>query len=68
MLILTRRKGQRIQIGKDIMVVVADVREDKRRGGYEVRIGIEAPKDIDIMRDDVIHGKHDGIKDRSGNR
>jgi carbon storage regulator len=47
MLVLTRRVGQRIEIGPDIAVNVLRIR------GGEVRIGIEAPRDVHILRDDV---------------
>jgi carbon storage regulator len=46
-LILARRKGQRIRIGEDIEVVVTEV----SRG--EVRLGIVAPKQISVVRDEM---------------
>lgn len=54
MLILTRRAGEAIMIGDDIVVRVLSAR------GTQVRIGIEAPKSIPVHRDEVyesIHGK-----------
>lgn len=48
MLVLSRRIGEAIMIGKDIKVVVVDIRGDK------VRIGIDADRTIDIHRDDII--------------
>jgi carbon storage regulator len=47
MLILARRKGQRIRIGDNIEVVVTDV----SRG--EVRLGIVAPKQVTVVRDEM---------------
>ncbi|HEY3497022.1 MAG TPA: carbon storage regulator [Polyangiaceae bacterium] len=47
MLILARRKGQRIRIGGDIEVVVTEL----SRG--EVRLGIVAPKDVLVLREEV---------------
>lgn len=47
MLILTRKPGQSINIGPDIVVTVVE------RIGSQIRIGIEAPKDIPIHRDDI---------------
>lgn len=47
MLILTRRVGETLQIGNDISVTVVEV------NGNQVRIGIAAPKDVAIMRDDA---------------
>jgi carbon storage regulator len=47
MLIVARRKGQRIRIGGDIEVVVTEL----SRG--EVRLGIVAPKDVTVLREEV---------------
>lgn len=47
MLILSRLKGEKIIIGQDIVLTVLDV------AGDQVRIGIEAPKDIPIHREEI---------------
>lgn len=47
MLVLTRRPDQSIMIGADIVVTVLEVRGD------QVRIGIRAPRDVDVHRDEV---------------
>jgi carbon storage regulator len=47
MLVLSRRKGERIVIGSDIEVVVMEARGDR------VRIGIEAPAEVPIHRKEV---------------
>jgi carbon storage regulator len=44
MLVLTRKVGQSVQIGKDIIVTVCRV-----KGGY-VRLGLDAPRDTKISR------------------
>lgn len=49
MLVLSRRIGESITIGKDIRVTVVDVQ------GYSVRIGVEADKSIPVERDDMIN-------------
>ena len=47
MLVLTRKPGQRIMIGDGIEVQVLSV------AGGKVRIGITAPRDVGIFRDEV---------------
>jgi carbon storage regulator len=43
-LVLTRRQGQSIRIGDDILVTVEELK------GGQVRIGVTAPKDIQVDR------------------
>ncbi len=47
MLVLTRRANQSIVIGKDIVITILDVHRD------QVRIGIKAPRDVDVHRLEV---------------
>ncbi|MFQ5559400.1 MAG: carbon storage regulator CsrA [Nitrospinota bacterium] len=47
MLVLTRKHGEGINIGKNIVVRVLDV-----HGGH-VKIGIEAPQDLAIYREEI---------------
>jgi carbon storage regulator len=47
MLILTRKLGQAVRVGDDVRVVVMDVR------GKQVRLGIEAPDDVKLYREEV---------------
>lgn len=47
MLVLSRREGQSIMIGNDIVVTVIEVRGD------HVRIGIDAPRSITVHREEV---------------
>jgi carbon storage regulator len=47
MLILTRRPGERVVIGEDILVTVMGV------SGHTVRLGIEAPQGISIYREEI---------------
>ena len=49
MLILTRRVDERIFIGDDITLCVLDIE------GNRVRLGLEAPKEIAILREEVRH-------------
>lgn len=47
MLTLTRKIGESIRIGDDIVVVVKEIK------GKQVRIGIEAPRDIYVCREEL---------------
>lgn len=47
MLVLTRRVGEVIKIGDDIEVAVLDAR------GKQVRLGITAPKDVKVLRQEI---------------
>ncbi|PZD97838.1 carbon storage regulator [Paenibacillus sambharensis] len=48
MLVLTRKKGQSIVIGDDIEVVLLEVEGDT------VKIGITAPKEVQIVRKELL--------------
>ena len=47
MLVLSRKLGERIHIGSNIIVTVVAV------DGQRIRLGIEAPKDISIRREEL---------------
>jgi carbon storage regulator len=47
MLVLSRKKNERIVINDEISVVVVEIRGDK------VRLGIEAPKAVPVHRSEV---------------
>ena len=51
MLTLTRREGEIIKIGHDCVVVV------RRIKGREVRIGVEAPREVRVVRGELDDGK-----------
>jgi carbon storage regulator len=47
MLVLSRHRDESIMIGDDVVVTIVDIRGDK------VRLGIEAPQDIPVHRQEV---------------
>lgn len=47
MLIITRRPGEKLMIGDDIVIEVIEV------SGSSVRIGIQAPKSIPVYREEI---------------
>nr|AGC72073.1 carbon storage regulator [uncultured bacterium A1Q1_fos_291] len=48
MLVLSRKRNESVIINDNIVVTVIDVRGDK------VRIGIEAPRDVSVHRQEVL--------------
>ena len=48
MLVLSRKVSERILIGGDVVVTVVRVQGDK------VRIGVEAPDDVAIVREEIV--------------
>ena len=47
MLVLSRRQGESIVIGGDVVVTIVEVR------GGQVRVGIDAPRSIEVHREEV---------------
>ncbi len=47
MLVLSRHRDESIMIGDDVVVTIVDIRGDK------VRLGIKAPNDIPVHRQEV---------------
>ena len=59
MLVLSRKKNESIVINNDITVTVVEIRGDK------VRLGIVAPKEVPVHRQEVydaIHGKAEAMR------
>ncbi|NQT36356.1 MAG: carbon storage regulator [Planctomycetes bacterium] len=60
MLVLSRKVGEKILIGDEIAVTVVRV------GLGAVRIGVEAPADLSIVREEIKSGKAVDPKSRQG--
>ncbi|MSR32648.1 MAG: carbon storage regulator [Gemmataceae bacterium] len=48
MLVLTRKPGEKIRIGKNIVLTIIEV------VGNRVRVGIEAPEEIAVVRGELL--------------
>lgn len=55
MLVLSRKKDESIIIADSIVVTVIDVRGDK------VRLGIQAPSNIPVHREEIYKAIHSGV-------
>lgn len=66
MLVLSRKKNEAIIINNDIRIVVVDIRGDK------VRLGVEAPRDVPVHRNEVyeaiLNSQEDQSSDQPKNR
>jgi carbon storage regulator len=47
MLIITRRQGEKVMVGEDIVVHVMEI------VGNSVRVGIEAPRSVPVYREEI---------------
>ena len=64
MLILTRRVGETLMIGDEVTVTVLGVK------GNQVRIGVNAPRDVSVHREEIYERikreQSDGVKTNEG--
>jgi carbon storage regulator len=51
MLVLSRKLGEKIVIGENIIVTVVKIDRN------QIRIGIEAPHDIPVYREEIVPGR-----------
>jgi carbon storage regulator len=62
-LILTRRVGESIMIGTNVTLTVLGVK------GNQVRIGINAPKDVEVHREEIYERiRHERAHDITGHK
>lgn len=59
MLVLSRKKNESIVINNDIVITIVEIRGDK------VRLGIVAPKDVPVHRQEVYEAIHGHTPDAS---
>ena len=62
MLILTRRIGETFKVGDDVSVTVLGVR------GSQIRIGISAPRAIDVYRKEIYDKRKSADKQSAENK
>ena len=60
MLVLSRKKDEVIRIGDNIKLIIVEIRGDK------VRIGIDAPKQVVIDREEVYEAKQAELRATGG--
>jgi carbon storage regulator len=59
MLVLSRKPGESITIDENIVVTIVEIRGDK------VRLGIEAPKEVKVHRQEVFEALQQEVKAES---
>jgi len=60
MLILTRKKDEAMVVGQEVRVKVLGV------SGNQVKIGIQAPREVRIMRDELLEADKTGQEPEQG--
>lgn len=48
MLIITRREGETIVVDHDIRITISRIK------GNQVKLGIDAPSDVDVIREELV--------------
>ena len=60
MLVLTRKTDQQVVIGPNIVVTVLEIR------GNRVRLGIEAPRQVPVLRSELVPLHRGGLSSERG--
>lgn len=55
MIVLSRKRNEVIRISDDVSIVVVDIRGDR------VRLGIDAPRNIEIHREEIYQAIHGAL-------
>lgn len=58
MLMLARREGEAIMIGDEIRIVIVSIE------GRDIKVGIDAPREIPVHREEVYKRLHNGGEPR----
>lgn len=62
MLVLTRKQNEKIRIGKDIVLNIVSISENN------IKLGIEAPKNVKIFREEIYQSIKEHAKQATVNR
>jgi carbon storage regulator len=60
LLIITRRAGEKIMLGDDVVIHVMEI------VGSSVRIGIDAPREVPVYREEIWTAVKDGVRPDPG--
>ncbi|MEA2631458.1 MAG: carbon storage regulator [Chloroflexota bacterium] len=61
MLVLSRKLGQRFQVGPEVRITIVKIDRNS------VRIGIEAPDDVTVYREEIVPNENEAESDQRVN-